>query len=94
MQPDRPLGYYMTRLFKQLDMGEFASEQEVLRVYRLLVGDLIYKLTPTFIYRDGTLKLRFSAAALRQEMFYRRESLRAKMNAELKGNIVKKIVIL
>ncbi len=94
MQPDRPLGYYISRLFKQLDMGEFASEQEVLQVYRLLVGDLIYKLTPTFIYRDGTLKLRFAAAALKHEMTCRRESLRNRMNEELKGNIVKKIVIL
>lgn len=94
MQPDRPLDYYLNRLFKQLDCGEFATEEEVRRAYRYLAGDLIYKLTPTLTYRNGVLRLRFAAAALRQEMVYRRESLRTKLNEELKGNVVRKIVIL
>ena len=59
MQPDRPLDYYIDRLFKQLDKAEFATEMEVQRAYRLLAGDLIYKLTPTITYRNGTLRLRF-----------------------------------
>lgn len=94
MQPDRPLNYYIAKLMKQLDMGQFASEEEVRRVYHYLTGDLIYKLTTLLRYRDGVLKLRFAAAALRQEMTYRRESLREKINSELKGEVVKKIVIL
>lgn len=94
MQPDRPLNYYMQKLFHQLDMGEFASEMEVQKAYRYLAGDLIYKLTTLCAYRDGTLRLRFAAAALRQEMTYRRDNLRQKLNDELKGNVIKKIVIL
>lgn len=94
MQPDRPLNYYIQKLFRQLDMGEFASEMEVQRTYRYLAGDLIYKLTTLCSYRDGTLKLRFAAAALRQEMTLRRDKLRQRMNDELKGNVIKKIVIL
>ncbi|MBQ9418536.1 MAG: DUF721 domain-containing protein [Bacteroidales bacterium] len=94
MQPDRPLDYYINRLFKQLEMQQFASEMEVKRAYRLLVGDLIYKLTTTLRYREGRLTLRFAAAALRQEITYRKESLRLKMNEELKGEVVKKIVVL
>lgn len=94
MQPDRPLNYYMQKLFRQLDMGEFASEMEVQKTYRYLAGDLIYKLTTLCAYRDGTLRLRFAAAALRQEMTWRRETLRQRMNDELKGNVIKKIVIL
>lgn len=93
MQPDRPLDYYIDRLFKQLDRAEFATEMEVQRTYRLLAGDLIYKLTPTITYRNGTLRLRFAAAALRHEMTMRRESLRQKMNGELHGDVIKKIVI-
>ncbi len=93
MQPDRPLDYYIERLFAQLDRSEFATEMEVQRTYRLLAGDLIYKLTPTINYRNGTLRLHFAAAALRHEMMMRRESLRLKMNSELHGDVVKKIVI-
>ena len=93
MQPDRPLDYYIDRLFKQLDKAEFATEMEVQRTYRQLAGDLIYKLTPTVSFRNGTLRLRFAAAALRHEMMLRRESLRLKLNNELHGEVVKKIVI-
>ncbi len=93
MQPDRPLDYYIERLFAQLDKAEFATEMEVQRAYRLLAGDLIYKLTPTVTYRNGTLRLRFAAAALRHEMTLRRESLRQKLNAELHGEVIKKILI-
>lgn len=93
MQPDRPLDYYIDLLFKQLDRSEFATEMEVQRVYRLLAGDLIYKLTPTISYRNGTLRLRFAAAALRHEMTMRRESLRQKINDELHGDVIKKILI-
>lgn len=93
MQPDRPLDYYIERLFEQLDKAEFATEMEVQRAYRLLAGDLIYKLTPTVTYRNGTLRLKFAAAALRHEMMMRRESLRQKMNDELHGNVIKKIMI-
>lgn len=93
MQPDRPLDYYITRLFKQLDHGEFATEMEVQRAYRYLAGDLIYKLTTQCTFRNGTLRLRFAAAALRQEMTYRRNSLMQKLNRELGGDVVKKVVI-
>lgn len=93
MQPDRPLDYYIELLFKQLDRSEFATEMEVQRAYRLLAGDLIYKLTPTISYRNGTLRLRFAAAALRHEMTMRRESLRQKINDELHGDVIKKILI-
>lgn len=93
MQPDRPLDYYIDLLFKQLDRSEFATEMEVQRAYRLLAGDLIYKLTPTISYRNGTLRLRFAAAALRHEMTMRRESLRQKINDELHGDVIKKILI-
>ena len=94
MQPDRPLDYYINRLFRQLDMAEFATEVEVQRAYRYLSGDLIYKLTSLFRYRDGNLTLRFAAAALKHEMTLRRESLRLKLNEQLGGNVVKKIKIL
>lgn len=94
MQPDRTLDYYIDRLFKQLDRGEFATEMEVQRVYHYLVGDLIYKLTTRCTFRNGTLRVRYAAAALRQEITLRRESLRQRINSELGGEVVKKIVIL
>jgi hypothetical protein len=91
---DRTVDYYLRRLFNQLEMGEFATSMDVERAYRQTVGDRISAYTQTLRYKNGTLRIRLiPAAALRQEMTWRRESLREKMNEHLGGNVVKKIMI-
>ncbi len=90
---DRTADYYIKKMLRQWDMADFASEIEVERVYRQLAGDLIFKLTKSIKFKKGTLRLKYMVAALRQEMTFRRESLRAKMNEELGGEVVKQIVI-
>ncbi len=90
---DRTADYYIQRMLRQWDLADFASEMQVERVYRQLAGDLIVRLTQSVKYKNGTLKLRYLSAALRQEMTLRRESLRQKMNEELGGEVVKKIMI-
>lgn len=91
---DKTADYYIHQMLRRWDLGEFATEVDVDRVYRQLAGDFIVRLTTTIRFSRGTLKLRFAAAALRQEMTLRRESLRQKMNEELGAEVVKKIVIL
>ena len=90
---DRTADYYIQRMLRQWDMGDLASEVEVERVYRGLAGDLIGRLTERISFRKGTLRLKYPVAALRQEMTFRRESLRQKMNEELGGEVVKNIII-
>lgn len=90
---DRTADYYIQRMLRQWDMADFASEVEVERVYRGLAGDLIGRLTQRLSFRKGTLRLKFMSAALRHEMTQRRDSLQAKINEELGGEVVKKIVI-
>lgn len=90
---DRTADYYIQRMLRQWDMADYASEIEVERVYRRLVGDLICRLTQRISFKKGTLRLKYAAAALRQEMTFRQQSLQQKMNEELGGNVVKKIVI-
>lgn len=90
---DRTADYYIQRMLRQWDMADFASEVEVERVYRRLAGDLIGRLTQRVSFKKGTLRLKYMSAALRHEMTMHRESLQDKINKELGGNIVKKIVI-
>lgn len=90
---DRTADYYIQRMFRQWDMADFASEMEVERVYRRLAGDLICRLTQRLSFKNGTLRLKYMSAALRHEMNMRRESLQSKINEELGGEVVKKIVI-
>ena len=90
---DRTADYYIQRMLRQWDMADYASEIEVERVYRQLAGDLIGRLTQRISFKKGTLRLKYAAAALRQEMTFRRENLQQKINEELGGEVVKKIVI-
>ncbi len=91
---DRTADYYIHRMLRQWDMGSLATEIDVERVYRRLAGDLITRLTQSIKFKDGTLRLRYAAAALRQEMTFRRDSLMHRMNEELGAEVIKKIVIL
>ena len=90
---DRTADYYIDRMLRQWDLADFASEMQVERVYRQLVGDLIIRLTQSVRFKKGTLRLKFAAAALRQEMTLRHDSLRQKMNETLGGEVVKTIII-
>ncbi len=90
---DRTADYYIQRMLRQWDLADFATEVEVERVYRQLAGDLISRLTQRLSFKKGTLRLKYMSAALRQEMTYRRESLRDKINSELGAEVVKKIII-
>lgn len=90
---DRTADYYIQKMLRQWDMADFASEVEVDRVYRQLAGDLIGRLTQRLSFKKGTLRLKYMSAALRHEMTMRRESLQNKINEELGGNVIKKIVI-
>lgn len=90
---DRTADYYIQRMLRQWDLADFATEVEVERVYRQLAGDLISRLTQRLSFKKGTLRLKYMSAALRQEMTYRRDSLRDKINSELGADVVKKIII-
>lgn len=90
---DRTADYYIQRMLRQWDMADLASEVEVERAYRHLAGDLIGRMTQRISFRKGTLRLKYMSAALRHEMSMRRESLQNKINEDLGGNVVKKIVI-
>ena len=93
MQDDRTVDYYMQRFFRRYELDEFASQMQVERVYRALAGDLISRLTTSLSFSNGTLRLRLLSAALRNEMTMRRDALRQRINQELGGDIVKRIMI-
>ncbi len=90
---DRTADYYINRMLRQYDLGELAGEIEVERAYREVVGDFISRLTTRIHYRKGTLRVHYAAAALRQEISLRRESLRLAINQKLGSETIKKIEI-
>ena len=93
MQPDRTIDFYLQQALRRLDHGDFADEMRVERVYRQLAGDLISRPTMSVQFSNGILNLRLASAALRHNMYMRRESLRARINDHLGAEVVKKIIV-
>ena len=81
----------LKQAFRRLEMDDTVTEIEVRRQYNILVGDLISRLTWSLSFKDGILTARLASAALRQELFYRRNSLLEKINDNLGRDAVKEI---
>ena len=81
----------LQQAFRRLDMDDTVTEIEVRRMYNILVGDLISRLTWSLSFKDGILTARLASAALRQELLYRRNSLLEKINDNLGRKAVKEI---
>ena len=84
----------LKQAFHRLDMDDTVTEMEVKRLYKALVGDLISRLTRSVTFKEGILTARLASAGLRQELFYRRNSLAEKINQNLGRNAVKEIKFL
>lgn len=82
----------LKKAYRRLDMEETATELEVKDVYEKIVGDLISRLTWKVSFKNGILALSIASPGLRQELWYRRESLVSRINDILGRQAVKKIV--
>lgn len=82
----------LRRAYKRLDMTEAVTEMEVKAAYKKVVGDLISRLTWEIHFKDGTLKVSIASPGLKQELWYRRESLTGKINDTLGRTVIKRIV--
>lgn len=82
----------LKKAYRRLDMEESATELEVKDVYEKVVGDLISRLTWKVSFKNGILALSIASPGLRQELWYRRESLVTRINDILGRQAVKKIV--
>lgn len=82
----------LKKAYRRLDMEESATELEVKDVYEKVVGDLISRLTWKVSFKNGILALSIASPGLRQELWYRRESLVTRINDILGSQAVKKII--
>ena len=81
----------LKKAYRRLDMDETVTELEVKGVYERVVGELISKLTWRVRFKNGVLTLSIASPGLRQELWYRWESLTARINEAMGRTVVKKI---
>ena len=82
----------LKKAYLRLDMDDTVMEMEVRRAYEKTVGDLIGRLSRIVGFAGGTLTVEVASAALRQELWQRRESLAGRINEAVGRPAVKKIV--
>ena len=89
-----------SKILKEI-LDEYISERgldssferlEIEKVWRCIVGPKIDKLTDRVYYKDGVLVCYMNSSLVRNNLYYRQESLRSRLNLTLGCEKVKKIV--
>lgn len=94
MRYERKLSDVLSSLYRTMELDELADEFEVKSVYRQVVGDLISKLTMEVRYDKGVLVVKYSSAALKNEIAYKKQDLVNKINDSMNRVVVRKLIIL
>lgn len=94
MRYERKLSDVLTSLYRRMELDELAEEWEVKNIYNLVVGDLISRLTTEVRYDKGVLVVKYSSAALKNEIAYKKQDLINKINDSMNRIVVRKLIIL
>jgi hypothetical protein len=84
----------LKEIFSRYELGDRLTEMDIIRTYRVIVGDLISKLTKEAKVKNKTLYLKISSAALKNELFYKKEDLVNRINRDLNCEALETIVFL
>lgn len=87
-----PLQHYLKNVYEQLNITEAVDSVEVTEAYKKTVGELLTKLTRDIRYDNHRLYVTLFSAALRSELFYKRQGLIDKINDTLGRPVLQEIV--
>ena len=90
---DNPLKDIITDILRRNGWEHRYLEMEVLRCYREVVGEVIWKKTRESRLNGKTLILRMDSGPLKQELSYQKTKLMDGINELLGGNEVEKIEV-
>lgn len=87
-----PLQHYLKNVYERLNITEAVDSVEVIEAYKKTVGELLTKLTRDIRYDNHRLYVTLFSAALRSELFYKRQGLIDKINDTLGRPVLQEIV--
>lgn len=90
---EQPIINVMERFFSSLGVPTDFNEEEIIKVWQELTGDLINKLTKRIYVYDKVLFVYVNAPALRSELMMIRTSLCEKINSHFGKTVLKSIEI-
>jgi predicted nucleic acid-binding Zn ribbon protein len=87
------IGEALTALINELGIGRKIREAEAMEMWKKVVGNAIAEVTTPVKIENGKLFVSVSRAAWRNELVYLKDEIKDKINAAMKEEIVKEIVL-
>lgn len=89
----KSLGEVLTAFLKKNGIYEKVQEAQAVALWYEVTGEMVAKQTKSAYYENGSLFVALKQPALKQELLYLREKVRAKINKVIGSEVVKEIVI-
>jgi predicted nucleic acid-binding Zn ribbon protein len=90
---DNPLKSLIADILNRNGWQDRYQEMEVLRCYREVVGEVIWKKTRESRLHGKTLVLKMDSGPLKQELYYQKTKLLEAINAMLGNEVVEKLEV-
>lgn len=87
------VGDLLEEYLRDRAMGPASMEGRAVELWAEVVGDYVARCTEDVYIRGGVLYVSFSSAAVRTEVFMRRRWLVAQLNARIRAQVVRNIVV-
>ena len=87
------VGDIIRKLMKNPKLAEKMDELDALDVWKELIGDSLQKFVVGAKVRKGNLHVKLSSSVLRNELSYKKNELKEKINQKLGKEIVKEIIL-
>jgi predicted nucleic acid-binding Zn ribbon protein len=89
---DQSIGDAIKQMLKQYGLEEKLNQVKITSSWEILMGKTIARYTSAIYFKEGTLIVKLSSAALRQELLYAKSKIILKINTEIGKDIVRDIV--
>ena len=89
----KSLGEVLTDFLKQNGTWDKIQEAKAVALWYEVTGEMVAKQTKSAWFDAGALNVALKQPALKQEMLYLREEVRAKINKAMGEELVKEIII-
>jgi hypothetical protein len=90
---DQPINEVLNGLLKKGPLKSGYYDSQIKKIWREKLGTLILNHTSSIYFAKGTIYLKISSAALRQELFMGKQSLKERFNEELGEKIVNEVIL-
>ena len=87
------VGDLLEEYLRDRAMGPASMEGRAVELWAEVVGDYVARCTEDVYIRGGVLYVSFSSAAVRAEVFMRRRWLVAQLNARIRAQVGRNIVV-